>query len=188
MEPDAPTNMSQSCSIDEESVPGSPTGSPRTYPLLMLLSCFSEHSHESYSGQNDNLLCNHFVTTFVLFKWFPSPVAMAMNLNLFCSPKWAFFNVLFLMLHCWTNHSQELCVGAFGYATVLLLLPCEQVFWGRASSVSFYFPKSLVPSKLQICKTFAQVCISVYVYIKYAHITRLWAMRCQLPRYFGEHL
>ena len=55
-------------------------------------------------------------------------------------------------------HSQELCVDAFCYARVLLLLPCEQVCWGRASSVSFYFPKRLVPSKLQICKTFAQVC------------------------------
>ena len=35
----------------------------------------------------------------------------------------------------------------------------NKFFSGRASSVSFYFPKSLVPSKLQICKTFAQVCI-----------------------------
>ena len=66
VEPDAPTNMSQSCSIDEEAVPGSPTGSRRTYPLLMPLSRFSEHSNESYLGQNDNLLYNHLVTIFVL--------------------------------------------------------------------------------------------------------------------------
>ena len=66
VEPDAPTNMSQSCSIDEEAVPGSSTGSRRTYPLLMPLSRFSEHSNESYLGQNDNVLCSHFVTTFVL--------------------------------------------------------------------------------------------------------------------------
>ena len=29
-------------------------------------------------------------------------------INFFCSPKWTFFNVLFLMLYCWTNHSREL--------------------------------------------------------------------------------
>ena len=66
VEQDAPTIMSQSCSIDEKAGPSSPIGSRRTYPLLMLLSRFSEHSNDSYSGYNDDFLWNHFVTTFVL--------------------------------------------------------------------------------------------------------------------------
>ena len=83
----------------------------------------------------------------------------------FLLSKMGIFNVLFHMLSCWTNHSQELCVGAFCYARILLLLSCEQVFWGRASSVSSYFLKSLIPPKLQICKTFAHVWIYICVFV-----------------------
>ena len=61
-----PTNMSQSCSVDEKAVPGSSRGSRGTHLLLMILSRISEHFTESYLGQNDDLLWNHFVTTFVL--------------------------------------------------------------------------------------------------------------------------
>ena len=53
-EPDVPRNMSQYCSVDKQTVPGSPRGSRRTYPPLILPSRFSEHSNESYPGQNND--------------------------------------------------------------------------------------------------------------------------------------
>ena len=58
----------------------------------------------------------------------------------------------------------------------------NKFFWGRASSVSFYFPKSLVSSKLQICKTFAQVCILCLMSCVLIHPHHLEIIRTQLSR------
>ena len=68
------------------------------------------------------------------------------------------FLMFFLMLYCWTNHSHVLCFGTFCRARVLLLLSCEQVFWGRASSVSFYFPQN--------CKYAKLLLMYIYIYAK----------------------
>ena len=160
VEQDGPRNMSQYCSVDEQAVPGSPTGSRRTYPLLMLLSRFSEHSNESYPGQNNHLLWNHFVTTFVFIQRFPSEVTIAMNRNFVCFPKWTFFK-------CFVSYALLLDTS-FTRVMCWCILLCQSIvvvamwtsFFRKSKFSQFLFPEKFGTLKIANMQSF---CSGVYI-------------------------
>ena len=90
--------------------------------------------------------------------------------KLFCCPKWVFFNVLCHMLYCWTNHSQEVCVG-------VLLMPMYCCCWhvntfylGGEISVSSYLTPKIGTLEVANMPNFCSgeyIYIYIYIYIKY---------------------